>query len=69
MRNISQTEETKVIHIDDVPLDLHTRVKSEAAKRTQTLRDFVIAALEHSLANKPQESKAGELIDPWCVRK
>jgi len=54
MASISE-EPIKVLHIDNLPEDLHTQIKSEAALRKQTLREFVIAALENSISKKPQK--------------
>ena len=47
-----------VLHYD-IPEDLHRRVKSTAAIRGQTLKDFLIAALERALADdEPPRRKA-----------
>ncbi len=60
MESISpvQPEESKTLHVENFSPDLHKRVKSEAASRGQTLREFVTAALEQSLVKTPsQETK------------
>jgi predicted HicB family RNase H-like nuclease len=41
----------------DIPDDLHRKVKAAAAMNGQTLKDFIIEALERSLDTKPRRTQ------------
>ena len=44
----------------EIPDPLLRRVKSKAAERSQTLKEFVIEALQEKLARKPSGARLGE---------
>ena len=41
-----------------LPVDLHTRIKTAASKRRQTLKDFVLMALDHVATCEEQANEA-----------
>ena len=47
----------------EIPDPLFRKVKSRAAERSQSLKEFVAEALEEKLSSK--ESEAGSIDPPW----
>ncbi len=48
----SKLPQTVGFNVPDLPIDLHTRIKSAAAAQRKTLKQFVFEALEEKLARE-----------------
>lgn len=45
-----------VLHIRDLPDDLHRAARLAALEADETLREFIIAAIEHELERRQREA-------------
>ena len=52
--------DTKTINLRDLPEEFVRRAKAQAAMNGMTLKDFVIAAVEKAMQEKPSTSRGAD---------
>jgi plasmid stability protein len=64
---VGETAEVVALYVRDVPDDLHTEVKVEAARAGQSLKAFVLDALDREV--KRRQAERGEDRPPSRRRR